>query len=74
MRSRILDPRFSFLFNGANYSPTVAGAVATDIDQLFKNWFCHDKIASIIDLSGVPSQIMQTISGVLLKTVYNALF
>ena len=74
MRSRILDPRFSFLFNGANYSPSIAGAVATDIDQLFKNWFCHDKIASIIDLSGVPSQIMQTISGVLLKTVYDALF
>lgn len=74
MRSRILDPRFSFLFNGANYSPTLEGTVATDIDQLFKNWFCHDKIASIIDLSGVPSQIMQSISGVLLKTVYDALF
>mgnify|MGYP000942775220 CR=1 FL=1 len=74
MKSRILDPRFSFLFNGKQYSPQISGAISNDIDQLFKSWLCHDKIASIIDLSGVPPQIMQSISGVLLKAIYDALF
>ena len=74
MKSRLQDPRFAFLFNGNDYSPDIDGKIKTDIDKLFSSWLCHEKIATIIDLSGIPSQIMQSISGTLLNVVYDALF
>ena len=45
-----------------------------DIDALIAEWLEHDKPITILDLSGVPTEIMTSISGALLKIVYDALF
>ncbi len=42
-------------------------------DLLFE-WLGNEKPVTILDLSGVPSEIMNSISGTLLNIVYNALF
>jgi hypothetical protein len=74
MRSRIKDNRYNFLFNCADYRPDTNGKCTKDLDKLFCDWFDSKNSITILDLSGVPSEIMQTISGTLLKIIFDALF
>lgn len=74
MRSRLLDQRYNFLFRPSSYSPALNGAVLNDLPRLFSTWFGHGFPVSVLDLSAVPSEIMQTISGCILKIIYDALY
>ena len=74
VRSRLLDQRYSFLFSPGAYSPDLAGVTESDLPSLFSSWFGHGRPTSILDLSAIPSEIIQTISGSILKTVFDALF
>jgi DNA helicase HerA-like ATPase len=74
VRNRVLDQRFSFLYNPGPYDPDLEGKVERDLNFLLKEWLGHEKIVTILDLSGVPSEIMASISGSVLKIVYDALF
>lgn len=74
MRSRLLDQRYNFLFKPAAYTPDLKGTTATDLPSLFSAWFSHGTPISILDLSAIPSSIMQAISGCILKITYDALF
>ena len=74
MRSRLLDQRYNFLFKPTDYSPDLFGATTNDLPSLFSTWFGHTYPVSIFDLSAIPSNIMQTISGCILKIIYDALY
>jgi hypothetical protein len=74
MRSRLLDQRYRFLFEPSGYTPDRTGVVATDLAQLLSTWFTHGAPVSILDLSAIPADTMQTISGCILKIVYDALY
>lgn len=74
MRSRLLDQRYNFLFRPTGYSPALDGSTANDLPQLFSTWFGHGYPVSILDLSAIPSNIMQAISGCILKITYDALY
>jgi hypothetical protein len=74
MRARILDQRYSFLFRLIGYTPDLNGLTNHDLPFLFSEWFCHDNPISILDLSAVPSDILQAVSGCILKTIYDALY
>lgn len=74
MRSRLLDQRYNFLFRPPGYTPALNGATTTDLPSLLSSWFSHGAPISILDLSAVPSSIMQAISGCILKITYDALF
>jgi len=74
MRSRLLDQRYNFLFKPTGYSPDLVGTTLNDLPSLFSTWFGHGSPVSILDLSAIPSNIMQTISGCILKIVYDALY
>ncbi len=74
MRNRLLDQRYTFLYNPGPYSPGLNGMVENDLNYLLGEWLGHEKIVTILDLSGVPSEIMASISGSVLKIVYDALF
>jgi hypothetical protein len=74
MRTRMLDQRYSFLFAPGDYNPDSKGKCKSDLDSLLSTWLGHDKPITILDLSGVPSDIMISISGSLLKVIYDALF
>lgn len=75
MRSRLKDARFSFLFSpGGGYEPDVNGAVQSDLDTLVRDWVGHDKPITIFDVSGLPSEILPTIVGTMLRVVYDTLF
>lgn len=75
MRSRLKDARFSFLFSpGGGYEPDINGAVQSDLDALVRDWVGHDKPITIFDVSGLPSEILATIVGTMLRVVYDMLF
>lgn len=76
MRNRIGDQRYNFLFNPGEWTPetSLEGKVNKDLDKLIAGWIGHDKPITILDLSGVPSEMMMSIAGTLIKIVYDCLF
>jgi DNA helicase HerA-like ATPase len=75
MRSRLRDSRFSFLFvPGGGYEPDLEGHVESDLDSLVRDWVGHSKPITIFDISGLPSEVLPTIVGTMLRVVYDMLF
>ena len=75
MRSRLKDARFSFLFSpGGGYEPDLDGKVQGDLNTFVRDWVGHDKPITIFDVSGLPSEVLPTIVGTMLRVVYDMLF
>jgi hypothetical protein len=74
IRSKLLNSQYNFLFNCSSLKPNKEGIVDKDLDTLLSEWLGHEKPITILDLSGVPEEIMTSVSGTLLKIVYEALF
>lgn len=74
MRTRLNDSSYSFLFNPGKFNPDLKGKIKKDLDYLFLNWLGNNLPITILDLSGIPSEIMSSISGTLLKIIYDGLF
>jgi uncharacterized protein len=74
LRTKLLDSRYHFLFDLRDFKPDLDGKCKKDLDELLGEWLCDEKPITILDLSGIPSEIMSPISGTLLKIIYDALF
>lgn len=73
--NRLRDSRFNFLLNpGDGFTPSQEGEIKSDLDKLVCDWVGHDKPITILDVSGVPSEILPTVVGTMLHIVYEALF
>lgn len=72
--SKLRIPRYDFIFRPGEWSPKADGEVTKDLDDLLKSWIGNEKPITIIDLSGVPNDILNTIIGVVLRVLYEALF
>ncbi|WP_295754649.1 ATP-binding protein [Undibacterium sp.] len=71
--TKLRIPRYDFIFKPNEWTPAKDGKVDQDLDSLLKNWI-GGKSVSILDLSGVPPDILQTTIGALLRILYEALF
>lgn len=74
VRNRLNDSSYNFLFNPGDFTPNLKGKINSDIDSLFVDWLGNPLPITILDLSGIPSEIMSSISGTLLKIIYDGLF
>lgn len=74
VRLKLKDSTYNFLFYPDKYEPKLSGKVEQDISNLLFEWLGNEKPITILDLSGIPSDIMTSISGTLLKIIYDALF
>lgn len=74
VRNRLNDSSYNFLFNPGDFTPNLNGKIKSDIDSLFMDWLGNPLPITILDLSGIPSEIMSSISGTLLKIIYDGLF
>jgi len=75
LKSRLQDSRFSFLFSpGDDLSPSLDGKITGDLDDLVKSWVGHDKPISVFDVSGLPSEVLSTIVGTVIRIVCDMLF
>jgi hypothetical protein len=67
LASKLRDPRLSFLFRPGDWSPDLDGKVSKDIDELLFDWIGSDMPVSILDLSGIPSNILTDLIGAMLR-------
>lgn len=75
LRSRIQDSRYSFLFNpDKSLMPDLEGKIQSDLDTLVSSWVGHEKPITVLDVSGLPSEVLSTIVGTLLRIIYDMLF
>jgi DNA helicase HerA-like ATPase len=74
LASKLRDPRFDFLFRPGPWAPNVEGQTKEDLDSLLKKWIGGPQPIAILDLSGVPANILTNLVGALLRIVYDALF
>jgi len=74
VRLKLKDSTYNFLFNAGDYSPDSDGKVTKDLSSLLFEWIGGKQPITILDLSGIPSELMTSISGTLLKIIYDALF
>ena len=72
--AKLRIPRFDFLFKPGEWTPAEDGKTEKDLDSLIQGWIGSDKPITIMDLSGVPNSILNTIIGVLLRIIYDGLF
>jgi uncharacterized protein len=74
LASKLRDPRVAFLFNPANWRPELNGEPASDLDSLLQGWIGPVEPITILDLSGIPSSILNDLIGALLRVLYDAVF
>lgn len=72
--SKLRIPRYSFIFKPSDWTPDGEGKVLEDLDSLLRNWIGSDKPVTVLDLSGVPPDVLQTTIGALLRILYEAMF
>lgn len=74
LASRLRDPRLGFLFNPGDWLPDIDGRVAKDLDALLEGWIGGPHPITILDLSGIPSPVLNDLIGALLRILYDAVF
>ncbi|MCW5234341.1 ATP-binding protein [Verminephrobacter eiseniae] len=74
LASKLRDPRLAFLFNPGDWRPDIDGKTGKDLDKLLEDWIGGPKPITILDLSGIPSSILNELIGALLRVLYDAIF
>lgn len=74
LRSRLLDRRYDFLLHPGPWEPALDGKLAKDLDVLLEGWLGGNKPITVLDLSGVPSGVLEQLIGAILMIVYDSLF
>ena len=71
---KLRDSRYDFLFRPGDWMPDTDGLPKKDLDELLDQWVeCKESI-TILDLSGIPREILNTLIGALLRIIYDSLF
>lgn len=74
LASKLRDPRLEFLFNPAEWRPDINGDTQMDLDALLCDWIGGPAPVTILDLSGIPSTILNDLIGAMLRVLYDAVF
>ena len=74
LASRLRDPRLAFLFNPGDWLPDIDSKVSKDLDALLEGWIGGVEPITILDLSGIPSSVLNELIGALLRILYDAIF
>ncbi len=74
LASKLRDPQLAFLFNPTEWRPGSDGTVAKDLDALLADWVGSPSPIAILDLSGIPSTVLNDLIKALLRILYDALF
>lgn len=74
LRSKLVDRRYDFLLHPGPWEPSADGNIEKDLDALLNDWLGSDGPITILDLSGVPSGVLELLVGSILNIVYESLF
>lgn len=68
--SRLRDSRFDFIFNPEKF----CDESDFDIDDLLKKWIDNEKRLTILDLSGVPFELIDVSVGLITRIIFDSMF
>ncbi|WP_196806962.1 ATP-binding protein [Rhodanobacter sp. OR87] len=74
LASKLRDPRLAFIFNPGDWLPDIDGKTVKDLDAVLEGWIGSPRPITILDLSGIPSSILNELIGALLRVLYDAVF
>ncbi|MGE4274208.1 MAG: ATP-binding protein [Desulfitobacterium sp.] len=69
--ARLKDSRYDFLFNPGEYKDESS---PKDLHDLLNDWIGSDKKLAILDLSGVPFEVLDITIGLITRFVYDSMF
>jgi DNA helicase HerA-like ATPase len=69
--SRLKDSRFDFLFNPGDYK---TAEFPKDLHNLLSDWIGSERKLAILDLSGVPFEVLDIAIGLITRFVYDSMF
>lgn len=69
LKGKLIDNRFDFLFNTSAYD-----GVNMDLDDLLDEWINHDKPITILDLGGIPFDVMDLAVGLISRLSFETMF
>ena len=68
--SKLKDSRFNFMFDVGKYNDSTNH----DLDHLLRSWVEHDKPLTILDLSGVPFELIDLTVGIISRFLFDAMY
>lgn len=71
IHSRLRDNRYDFMFNPMDYSTADS---PNDIDKILRDWISNDERLTILDLSGVPFELIDISVGLVTRLIYDSMF
>jgi DNA helicase HerA-like ATPase len=69
--SRLKDTRYKFMFDPSDYFDASS---PNDIDHLLRDWIEHDKRLTILDLSGIPFELIDISVGLVSRFLYDSMY
>lgn len=69
--SRLKDSRFDFLFNPGPFRGTAGNK---DLNDLLNEWIGSESKLAILDLSGVPFEVLDITVGLITRFIYDSMF
>jgi len=69
--TRIKDSRYDFLFNPGEYKDEKS---TKDLHNLLNEWIASNERLTILDLSGVPFEVLDITIGLITRFVYDSMF
>lgn len=68
--SKLKDSRFNFMFDVGIYNDSTK----YDLDHLLRSWIEHDKPLTILDLSGVPFELIDLTVGIISRFLFDGMY
>ncbi|MBK8129607.1 MAG: ATP-binding protein [bacterium] len=69
IQGRLRDPRFEVFFRPGSYDGT-----EKDLHDLLSSWVCHDRPMTVLDLGGVPFDVVDVVVGVVTRLLFESMF
>lgn len=71
LRTRLKDSRFDFMFHPGDYNDSKSDK---DLHTLLNSWIGSDSKLAILDLSGVPFEVLDIAIGLITRFIYDSMF
>ena len=69
--SRLRDTKFDFMFHPGNYSNVDSKC---DMDELLSSWIDHEHRLTILDLNGVPFELIDISVGLITRIIFDSMY
>lgn len=69
--SRLRDSRYKFIFDPSDYCDASS---PNDIDHLLRSWIEHEQRLTILDLSGVPFELIDISVGLISRFLFDSMY